>query len=241
MKQYFSFCLSFLLLLFLQSSKILTLAQTPAPAPTGPTNITKILEKAGQFTTFIHLLQTTQTADRINTQLKSSDEGLTIFAPSDAAFSALQTGTLNSLNDQQKTSIVLFHILPTFLSISQFQTVSNPMRTQAGDTGRGQFPLNITTSGDNQVNITTGINNATVGGTIYTDGQLAVYQVDNVLLPLSVFDPLPAPAPAPVAPKPKKAAPAAVRGVATDASDAGGGAMHGMIGAVGVAIITAFY
>ncbi|KAI3461447.1 hypothetical protein Pfo_018110 [Paulownia fortunei] len=236
--KHFPFSLSFLLLLLFQCSR--TLAQAQAPAPTGPTNITKILEKAGQFTTFIRLLQITQIGDRINTQLNSSNQGLTVFAPTDSAFSSLQTGTLNSLNDQQKASLVLFHILPNFLSLTQFQTVSNPVRTQAGDTGRGLFPLNVTTSG-NQVNISTGINNATVGSTIYADNQLAVYQVDNVLLPLNVFDPLPPPAPAPVAPKPKKkpAAPAAAIGVSSS-YDAVGGAMHGVAG-LGVAIFAAFY
>ncbi|CAA0816838.1 Fasciclin-like arabinogalactan protein 11 [Striga hermonthica] len=222
-------------LLLLQGSK--TLAQAPGPKPPGPTNITKILEKAGQFTTFIHLLQTTQTATRIDTQLKSSPgEGLTVFAPPDSAFSALKTGTLNSLTDQQKTSIVLFHILSSFLTVPEFDTLSNPVRTQAGDTGRGQFPLNITTAGGGGgVNITTGIDNATVVGTIYTDGQLAVYQVDRVLLPVGVFDPLPPP-PAP-APEPKKAAPATVRGVPVSVSGAFGGvAMHEYVGSLGFAL-----
>ncbi|KAJ8559578.1 hypothetical protein K7X08_003636 [Anisodus acutangulus] len=81
--------------------------------------------------------------------------------------------------------------------MSQFQTVSNPLRTQAGDTSPGDFPLNVTTSG-NQVNVSTGIVDATVANTIYTDGELAVYQVDKVLQPLSIFaSPSPATAPAP--------------------------------------------
>ncbi|KAI3474657.1 hypothetical protein Pfo_029842 [Paulownia fortunei] len=108
---------------------------------------------------------------------------------------------LNSFTDQQKVELMQFHVLPSFFSPSQFQTVSNPMRTQAGGS-QGSFPLNVTATG-NQVNITTGVTNATVANTIYTDNQLAVYQVDQVLLPLSFFT-TPAPAPAPS--KPKKAA-----------------------------------
>ncbi|CAH2041048.1 unnamed protein product [Thlaspi arvense] len=60
----------------------------------------------------------------------------------------------------------------------------------------------------NQVNISTGVVNATVDNTIYTDSKLAVYQVNQVLLPLSLFGspaPAPAPATAPEAPKKKKA------------------------------------
>ena len=179
-----------------------TTAQAPAPAPAGPTNITAVLTKAGQFTTFIRLLQTTQVGDQINTQLNNSNQGLTIFAPTDNAFSNLKPGMLNSLTDQQKVQLVQFHILPNFLSLSQFQTASNPLRTQAGNSNNGEFPLNVTTSG-NQVNITTGLVNTTVSNTIYSDGQLAVYQVDQVLLPLEFFH-SPAPAPGPVEGKPKK-------------------------------------
>lgn len=46
--------------------------------------------------------------------------------------------------------------------------------------------------------MTTGIVNVTLGGTVYTDHQLAVYQVDKVLLPRDFFvakPPAPAPAP----------------------------------------------
>lgn len=179
-----------------------TTAQAPAPAPAGPTNITAVLTKAGQFNTLIRLLETTQLGDQINTLLNNSNQGLTIFAPTDNAFSSLKPGMLNSLTDQQKVQLVQFHILPNFLSLSQFQTASNPLRTQAGNSNNGEFPLNVTTSG-NQVNITTGVVNTTVSNSIYSDGQLAVYQVDQVLLPLEFFH-SPAPAPAPVEGKPKK-------------------------------------
>ncbi|KAH6814058.1 FASCICLIN-like arabinogalactan-protein 11 [Perilla frutescens var. frutescens] len=216
----FSIALTILFLLHCTT----TLAQTPAPAPAGPTNITQILEKAGQFTTLIRLFKITQVGDQINTQLNNSNQGLTVFAPTDNAFSTLPAGTLNSLSDQQKVSLVQFHIIPTFLTTTQFQTVSNPLRTQAGDSANGAFPLNVTTAG-NQVNITTGVNDATVANTIYTDNQLAVYQVDKVLLPLSIFG-SPSPAAAPEAPKAtKKKAAAADSPVSggdspADASDA---------------------
>ncbi|XP_010253626.1 PREDICTED: fasciclin-like arabinogalactan protein 11 [Nelumbo nucifera] len=192
-----------------------TLAQAPAPGPSGPTNITAILEKAGQFTTLIRLLKSTQMADQINQQLNNSNQGITLFAPTDNAFSNLKSGTLNSLTDQQKVQLVQFHVLPSFISVSQFQTVSNPLRTQAGNSNNGQFPLNVTTTG-NQVNITTGVVNTTVANTIYTDNQLAVYQVDQVLLPLQLFGP-PSPAPAPS--KSKKESPPSSSDAPTASSD----------------------
>ncbi|KAJ7972416.1 Fasciclin-like arabinogalactan protein [Quillaja saponaria] len=143
------------LLLFFLHCISFAQAQAQAPAPSGPTNITKVLEKAG---------------------------------------------TLNTLNSQQQLQLIQFHILPALYTLSQFQTASNPLSTQAGNSGDGQYPLNVTTSG-NQVNITTGVVNATVANTIYSDSQLAVYQVDQVLLPLALFGSPAAPAPAPSKPE----------------------------------------
>ncbi|KAK9280094.1 hypothetical protein L1049_013779 [Liquidambar formosana] len=204
-----------LLQLFLFHSTT-TLAQSPAQAPAaaaapplakspttlalppaGSTDIVKILRKAGRFSLLLRLMKNTQVSDQINNQLSTSSQGLTLFAPTDNAFSSLKSGTLNSLTGDQQVRLLQFHLLPGFLSTTQFQTASNPLRTQAGDTGDYEFPLNVTTA-NNQVNVSTGVVNATVTNTVYSDSQLAVYEVDKVLLPMSLFGPKPpAPSPAP--------------------------------------------
>lgn len=194
----------FLVLLLSMAAQIAA-QPASAPAPAGPINITAILEKAGQFGTLIRLMKSTQVADQINHQLSNSNSGLTIFAPTDNAFSSLPVGMLNSLSDHQKNELIQFHILPNVVPMAQFETVSNPLSTQAGNTNPGQFPLNVTTSG-NSVNISTGIVNTTVTNTLYSDRQLAVYTVDKVLLPLEIFRPSVAPAPAPAKAKKKGAA-----------------------------------
>ncbi|RLN00193.1 fasciclin-like arabinogalactan protein 11 [Panicum miliaceum] len=181
-------------------------ASAPAPAPAAPKTITAILTKAGQFTKFLQLLQSTREAEQITNQLKgkSSSGGLTVFAPPDNAFTALPVGTLNSLSDQQKTSLVQFHVVSMVMPASQLETVSNPLRTQAGDTGPGKYPLNITADGTN-VNVSTGVVNATLDGTpLYAGDRLVVYQVNKVLLPWALYGPAPAPA---ESKKKKKAAP----------------------------------
>ncbi|XP_004487128.1 fasciclin-like arabinogalactan protein 12 [Cicer arietinum] len=191
--------LSYFVIVFLiLSTPTSSQSQSPAPSPSSsaPTDIIRILKKAGGFTTLIRLLQTTQVATQINAQLLNSNNGLTLFAPNDNSFSTLKPGFLNSLNDQQKNELIQFHELPTFVSISNFDTLSNPVRTQAGDDPK-RLALNITSSG-NQVNLTTGVVNATVGGSVFSDHQLAIYQVDKVLLPRDFFVPKsPPPAPAP--------------------------------------------
>ncbi|KAI3983583.1 hypothetical protein MKX01_000595 [Papaver californicum] len=231
MKNHIVFISAFSLITILVQVATITAQPAAAPAPSGPTNITKILEKAGQYSTLIRLLKSTQVGDQINTQLNNSNQGLTLFAPPDNAFSNLKSGTLNSLTDQEKVELIQFHVVPTFLSVSNFQTVSNPLRTQAGNGNNGQFPLNVTTGG-NQVNITTGVVDTTIANTIYTDNVLAVYQIDKVLLPLDIFGP---PAPA-AAPKPQKGSSPTSKDKSADSSpsdddtsNAMGRACHGIL------------
>ncbi|KAL5581253.1 hypothetical protein UlMin_013695 [Ulmus minor] len=172
----------------------------PSKTKPEPTNVTRILEKANGFSVFIRLLRSTQVINQIENQLNASSS-LTIFAPINGAFSSLKPGTLNTLNTEQKVQLIQYHIIPSFISISNFQTLSNPVRTQASDTR--EYPLNITTEG-NWVNISTGLVDATISGTIYSDGQLGIYRVDKVLLPFGIFAPRPkAPAPAPALAKGK--------------------------------------
>ncbi|KAG6739006.1 hypothetical protein POTOM_058641 [Populus tomentosa] len=104
-------------------------ASPPAATPTqaaashGITNVTKILEKAGHFTIFIRLLRSTQEENHLFSALNDSSTGLAIFAPTDSAFLELKSGTLNTLSDGDKSELVKFHVIPTFLSPSQFQTL----------------------------------------------------------------------------------------------------------------------
>eukprot|EP01018_Ginkgo_biloba_P000718 Gb_01998 [translate_table: standard] len=174
----------------------------PAPSP-GSLNITGVLDKAGQFSTFITLLKSTQVGSQLQIQVNSSQQGITIFAPSDSAFAALRPGALNMLTDQQKMALLQYHVLPSYYTFSQFQTLSNPLRTLASGNG-GNFYLNVTAFGT-QVNMTTGVVSTAVANAVYSQKPIAVYQVDKVLLPADIFGakpPAEAPAPESGAPTP---------------------------------------
>ena len=228
MKQLISFSFS-LVLLFLHCTQTLSqppnaapakapaAATAPPPAATsaqasppvmvpvqvskGPVNVIKILQKAGHFAFFTRLIKSTQEDIQLFSQLNDSRDGVTVFAPTDGAFSTIiKSGVLNSLTDHQKIELVQFHIIPRILTTANFQTVSNPITTLAGSGNR--FALNVITT-ENTVNVTTRLTNTSVSAIVYTDSQLAIYQVDKVLLPLDIFAPKPL-APAPAPPKPKK-------------------------------------
>ncbi|KAG6752684.1 hypothetical protein POTOM_042719 [Populus tomentosa] len=174
MKQQFSLFSFSLVLLFLHCTQTLSQSPTSAPAKApaaasapppaatssaqasppvmvpvqvskGPVNVIKILQKAGGFAVFIRLIKSTQEDIQVFSQLNDSRDGVTIFAPTDGAFSAIiKSGVLNSLSDHQKIELVQFHIIPRILTTANFQTVSNPITTLAGSGSR--FALNVITT-----------------------------------------------------------------------------------------------
>ncbi|VAH57612.1 unnamed protein product [Triticum turgidum subsp. durum] len=54
---------------------------------------------------------------------------MTVFAPTDNAFTSLASGTLNSLSDSQKNALIQYHVLSTAIPMSQFDTVDNTLYT----------------------------------------------------------------------------------------------------------------
>ncbi|XP_031257238.1 fasciclin-like arabinogalactan protein 13 [Pistacia vera] len=173
-------------LILLLLSPLIQAQSAPAPAPAGPINITGILDKGGQFTTFIKLLTSTQAANQIENQINNSNQGMTVFAPTDNAFNNLKAGSLNQLNDQEQVQLVQYHILPVFYKLNDLLLVSNPVRTQASSSDGGSWGLNFTGRA-NQVNVSTGLVETQVNNALRQESPLAVYQVDQVLLPNALF------------------------------------------------------
>ncbi|EOA14580.1 hypothetical protein CARUB_v10027821mg [Capsella rubella] len=183
------------------STEIAAQPAAPAPGPARPINITAILEKGGQFVTFIRLLNTTQIGSQINIQINSSSEGMTVLAPTDNAFQNLKPGTLNKLSPDDQVKLILYHVSPKYYTLEDLLSVSNPVRTQASgrDVG-GVYGLNFTGQG-NQVNVSTGIVETRLSTSLRQQRPLAVYVVDMVLLPEEMFGERKI---SPVAPPPKK-------------------------------------
>ncbi|KAK7302983.1 hypothetical protein RJT34_13881 [Clitoria ternatea] len=179
-----------------------SLPQSPTSDSSSGQDIIKILRKAKSFNTLIRLLKTTQIINQINAQLVTTKSGgLTIFAPDDGAFSQLKAGYFNSLAERQQKELIQFHVLPVYVSSSNFDSLSNPVLTLASDSPSG-YQINVTAYGNN-VNISTGVVNATLTGIVYSDKTLAIYHVDKVLIPLDFSKPKP-PAPAPTLAKAPK-------------------------------------
>lgn len=188
----------------------------PGPASSGsgsgaadaapPTDINKALD-GDQFSKFKEMLHETRVDTQINAQLTDSYNGLTIMAPTNAAFDKMKAGVLNGLSPQEQIQMVLYCVLPRFYSLSMLGTLNGKVNTQ-GSGHDGPYKYDIKRSGNN-VNMSTGVNWMLLGSPVSKDFPLAIYPVDKFPLPYELFGPkpptpAPAPAPAPAKSKTKK-------------------------------------
>lgn len=171
-----------------------------------PTDVNKAL-KDDQFSEFKQLLHDTRVDTQINAQLTDSYNGLTIVAPTNAAFDKMKAGVLNGLSPQEQIQMVLYCVLPRFYSLPMLGALDGKVNTQ-GSGHDGPYRYDIKRSGNN-VNVSTGVNWMLLGSPVSKDFPLAIYPVDKVPLPYELFGPkpptpAPAPAPAPTKSKTKK-------------------------------------
>ncbi|GAB2285215.1 Fasciclin-like arabinogalactan protein 7 [Dionaea muscipula] len=175
-----------------------SLSPSPAPAPAPDhVNLTHLLTYAGPFKTFLNYLEFTQVLESLQNQANTT-EGITLFAPKDDAFSSLKKPTLSNLTQDQLRSLCLFHALPHYYSLSDFEnlTRSGPISTLAG----GQYTLNMTDD-SGTIHLSSGWTSTRISSSVVSTDPIAVYEVNKVLLPEAIFGtdipPTSAPAPAP--------------------------------------------
>jgi uncharacterized surface protein with fasciclin (FAS1) repeats len=181
------------------------MAQTPAPAaapaatpaPTGAKlvpngDLITTLRLSGQFTTFVKALDATN----LSSLLKSSP-GLTVFAPTDAAFPQAKLDTMSAdKSGLQKT--LLHYIINAKIDSTKIKGAHGPVPSGAGD----QIVLDGTTEGVLKADHAT----ITQADVMASNG--IIHVVDALMIAGSVPATLPAPPPeaAAAAPEPAPAA-----------------------------------
>lgn len=181
---------------------------SPAPAPAPEyVDLAQLLSVAGPFHTFLKYLQSTKLIETFQNQANNTEEGITIFVPKDSAFSSLKKPSLSNLTQDQLKSVLSFHAIPHYYSLSDFKNLSqqNPIPTFAGGPDYG---LNFTDNAGT-IRIDSGWTRTTVTSAVHAADPVAIYETDRVLLPEAIFGtdipPMPAPAPAPAAAAPPAA------------------------------------
>ncbi|RAL41865.1 hypothetical protein DM860_009047 [Cuscuta australis] len=177
-----------------------SISQSPAPAP-GPAfvNLTALLTVAGPFSTFLNYSRSTKVIETFQNQANNTEEGITLFVPRDQAFSSRHMSiSLSNLTADQLKSLFLFHGVSHYYTLADFNSLTK-VNTFAGDA------LNVTDISGTVI-LDSGRTNTTIISAVLSTYPVAIYEVDKVLRPVSIFGtsipPTEAPAPSPVAASP---------------------------------------
>ncbi|CAL5068388.1 unnamed protein product [Urochloa decumbens] len=181
-------------------------ADTPAPAPAPHhVNLTDLLSLAGPYGTFLGYLVKTDVIRTLQSMANATDSnsGVTVFAPEDSAFAAVDGAALSNLTADQLRDLMLCHALPRYQPLSTFAALAasgGPVPTLGGGVN---CAVNVTYAAG-RIRVASGWTAAArLVSSVYSTPPAAVYALDRVLLPVGVFPtepavaPVPAPAPAP--------------------------------------------
>lgn len=174
-------------------------AAAPAPAPS-ELNITAIMVKGG-CKIFAGMISSTVVLKTFEDAVQG---GLTVFCPTDAAFTVATSKLMKKLSSDDQVSVLEFHGLPIYSPLGTLKTTNGPIQTMASPSA-GKYVLTVSSSGDTVI-LNTGVSKATISGTLLDDQPLAIFTVNKLLEPKELFvaAPTPAPTPAPVeAPTPE--------------------------------------
>ncbi|KAH7277191.1 hypothetical protein KP509_39G038300 [Ceratopteris richardii] len=192
----------------------------PAPAPTPPyVNVTQVLAQAGDYSVFVGMMMETKSDEVFQRNANATQTGIAIFAPTDEAFQDKSTSRLlRGLTVQQKTSLVEYHALNSWVSLGDLQLANQNQTTTVAtyNNGGGRYQLNLTANHGN-VQIISGWTTANLTSTLYSQKPVSIFGINEVLLPDDIFGlPSPAPAPSPLSgapvPSPSVALPPSASG-----------------------------
>ncbi|KVI10601.1 fasciclin-like arabinogalactan protein 2 [Cynara cardunculus var. scolymus] len=184
----------------IQISEILQSPEAEAPTSAPDLNLTSLLQRDG-CKAFYNLLST---SGAIGTFLSTVDGGVTVFCPSATAVAAFAPKYKN-LTAEEKTSVLLYHGVPTYNSMGMLRSSNGLMNTLATE-GANKYDFTVKNDGED-VKLKTKVVTAAVTGTVIDEEPVALYKIDKVLLPRELFKgtvEADEPAPAPKGAKKKK-------------------------------------
>ncbi|PRQ34039.1 putative fasciclin-like arabinogalactan protein [Rosa chinensis] len=155
-------------------------------------NITKALIDGHNFNVAASMLAASGVVEEF--EADEGGAGITLFVPTDTAFSDLPANVrLQSLPADKKSVVLKFHVLHSYYPLGSLESIVNPVQpTLATElVGAGSYTLNISRN-NGSVSINTGIIQASVTQTVFDQKPVAIFGVSRVLLPKEIFGSTPA-------------------------------------------------
>ncbi|KAL7127420.1 hypothetical protein ABFS83_14G251800 [Erythranthe nasuta] len=150
-------------------------------------NITKALIDGHDFNVAASMLAASGVVSEF--EADEGGAGITLFVPTDEAFSDLPSSVrFQSLPADKKAMVLRFHVLHSYYPLGSLESIVNPVQpTLATElNGAGSFTLNISRV-NGSVGINTGVLQASVTQTVFDQNPVAIFGVSKVLLPREFF------------------------------------------------------
>lgn len=148
-----------------------TPATAAVPQVQASGDIIATAKAAGQFNTFLKAVEATNL-----TQVLKTNKGLTVFAPTDAAFAALPPGTLDRLMSPagrtELQRVLTYHVINATVDSSKMKGAKGPVPTVAG--------TNVVLDGSGEALM---VNDATIVQADIRPTNGTLHVIDKVLLP----------------------------------------------------------
>ncbi|GMH12754.1 hypothetical protein Nepgr_014595 [Nepenthes gracilis] len=160
-------------------------SETRPPPP--EVNITKSLIDAHNFNVAASMLTASGVVDEF--EADEGGAGITLFVPTDEAFSNLpSTVQLQALPADKKALVLKFHVLHSYYPLGSLESIVNPVQPTLAteDNGAGSFTLNISRV-NGSVALNSGIVEAVVTQTVFDQNPVSIFGISNVLLPREIF------------------------------------------------------
>ncbi|KAL6204600.1 hypothetical protein ACLB2K_021867 [Fragaria x ananassa] len=172
-------------------------------------NITKALIDGHNFNVAASMLAGSGVIEEF--EADEGGAGITLFVPTDTAFSDLPANVrLQSLAADKKSVVLKFHVLHSYYPLGSLESIVNPVQPTLAteQVGAGSYTLNISRN-NGSVSINTGIVQAKVTQTVIDQKPVAIFGVSKVLLPKEIFGSSPevTPMPGPPISEPPESAP----------------------------------
>ncbi|KAF8030880.1 hypothetical protein BT93_D0160 [Corymbia citriodora subsp. variegata] len=150
-------------------------------------NITKALIDGHNFNVAASMLAASGVVEEF--EADEGGAGITLFVPTDGAFTDLPSSqSLQSLPADKKAVVLKFHVLHSYYPLGSLESIVNPLQPTLAteDMGAGSYTLNISRV-NGSVAIDTGIIQASVTQTVFDEKPVAIFGVSKVLLPREIF------------------------------------------------------
>ncbi|XP_051134246.1 fasciclin-like arabinogalactan protein 4 [Andrographis paniculata] len=150
-------------------------------------NITKALIDGHSFNVAASMLAASGVVSEF--EAAETGAGITVLAPTDAAFADLPSSVkFQSLPADKKAFVLRYHVLHSYYPLGTLEKIVNPIYpTLATEQNQaGQFTVNISRV-NGSVAIDTGIVQASITQTVFDQKPVAIFGVSKVLLPKEYF------------------------------------------------------